>query len=249
MRLLARWIGAVLEEDAIRRDLARSNAELEQFAYVASHDLRQPLRQVASYVSLLERRYSDKLDADARQFIAYARDGATHMDQLIVDLLEFSRIGRNAKPVAPVLLGEVVAEAVANLSTNIAAANGRIEVSEDLPVIIGNASDLVRLFQNLIGNAIKYCLPDRPPVVTVTTEAKHMSHVVTVGDNGIGILPEYFDTIFGVFKRLHTPERYEGNGIGLAICKKVIEQHNGHIWVDSIPGEGTAFHMELPRGL
>jgi PAS domain S-box-containing protein len=249
MRLLARWIGAVLEEGAIRRDLAQSNAELEQFAYVASHDLRQPLRQVASYVSLLERRYRDKLDAEAQEFIAYARDGAMHMDQLIVDLLEFSRIGRNAKPISPVALRDVVHEAIANLNTSLADVGGRIDVQSDLPTVIGNASDLVRLFQNLIGNAIKYSLPDRPPVVVVTAKAKPMSHVVTVRDNGIGISSEYFDTIFGVFKRLHTPDKYEGNGIGLAICKKVMDQHNGRIWIESIPGVGSAFHVELPRSL
>jgi signal transduction histidine kinase len=133
MRLLARWIGAVLEEDAIRHDLARSNAELEQFAYIASHDLRSPLRQVSSYVSLLERRYGDKLDADAREFIAFAHDGAVRMDQLVVDLLEFSRIGRNAKPLELVALSEVVHEACANLHSNIIDANGRVDIVGALP--------------------------------------------------------------------------------------------------------------------
>ncbi len=249
MRLLARWIGAVLEEDAIRRDLARSNAELEQFAYIASHDLRSPLRQVSSYVSLLSRRYGDKLDADAREFIAFAHDGAVRMDQLVVDLLEFSRIGRDAKPIELVALTEVVREACANLHTGILDANGTVDIAGTLPMIKGAASDLVRLFQNLIGNAIKYRLPDRPPVVTISADTGAMSHVVTIRDNGIGIQPEYFDTIFGVFKRLHTPDKYEGTGIGLAICKKIIDQHCGRIWVESTPGDGTAFHMELPRGV
>ncbi len=246
MRLLARWIGSVLEEDGIRRDLAQSNAELGQFAYVASHDLRQPLRQVSSYMSLLQRRYGDKLDGDAREFIAFAHDGALRMDRLIVDLLQFSRIGRDAKPMEPVALAAVVDEAIANLGTTIADAKGRIELQRDLPVVMGNALDLVRLFQNVIGNALKYSLPDRPPVVTITAEAGAMTHVLTVRDNGIGISPEYFDTIFGVFKRLHTLDKYEGTGIGLAICKKVIDQHHGRIWVESNPGQGTAFHMELP---
>ncbi|WP_172822273.1 PAS domain-containing sensor histidine kinase [Magnetospirillum moscoviense] len=248
MRLLARWIGAVLEEDAIRRDLARSNAELEQFAYIASHDLRSPLRQVSSYVSLLERRYGDKLDADAREFIAFAHDGAVRMDQLVVDLLEFSRIGRNAKPVALVALSEVVHESCANLHSNIIDANGRVDIVGALPMIQCDPADLVRLFQNLIGNAIKYSLPERPPVVTITAATGPMSHVVTVRDNGIGIEQIYHDTIFGVFKRLHTPDKYEGTGIGLAICKKIVDQHNGRIWVESSLGEGTAFHVELPRG-
>jgi PAS domain S-box-containing protein len=249
MRLLARWIGAVLEEDAIRRELARSNAELEQFAYIASHDLRSPLRQISSYVSLLDRRYGDKLDSDAREFIAFAHDGAVRMDQLVVDLLEFSRIGRSSKPVELVALGEVLHEACANLHTNIVDANGRVDIVGVLPMVKCTPSDLVRLFQNLIGNAIKYSLPDRPPVVTVTAVTGPRSHVMTVRDNGIGIEQVYHDTIFGVFKRLHTPDKYEGTGIGLAICKKVVDQHNGRIWVESIPGEGTAFHVELPRGV
>lgn len=249
LRLLARWIASVLEEEAIRRELARSNIELEQFAYVASHDLRQPLRQISSYVSLLERRYSDKLDAEAHEFIAFARDGAARMDRLIADLLEFSRIGRNAKPVAPVQLTETVNEAITNLSASISETNGRVEVTNPLPMVSGNALDLTRLFQNLIGNAIKYRKLDSPPEVTISSEAKAVSHVITVSDNGIGIEPEYFSTIFGVFKRLHTAETYEGSGIGLAICKKIIDQHNGRIWVDSQPGKGTSFHVELPRGI
>lgn len=247
IRLLARWIGAVLEEDAIRRDLARSNAELEQFAYIASHDLRSPLRQVSSYVSLLERRYGDKLDADAREFIAFAHDGAVRMDQLVVDLLEFSRIGRNAKPVELVALSEVVNEACANLHSNITDANGRVDIVGTLPMIKCDPSDLVRLLQNLIGNAIKYSLPERPPVVTVSAMTGPMNHVMTIRDNGIGIEEIYHDTIFGVFKRLHTPDKYEGTGIGLAICKKIVDQHHGRIWVESNDGEGTAFHVELPR--
>lgn len=248
MRLLARWIGAVLEEDTIRRDLARSNADLEQFAYIASHDLRSPLRQVSSYVSLLERRYGDKLDADAREFIAFAHDGAVRMDQLVVDLLDFSRIGRNSKPAELVALSEVMNEACANLHSNIIDANGRVDIVGALPIINCTPSDLVRLFQNLIGNAIKYRLPERPPVVTITAVTGPMSHVMTVRDNGIGIENIYHDTIFGVFKRLHTCDKYEGTGIGLAICKKIIDQHGGRIWVESKPGEGTAFHVELPRG-
>lgn len=246
MRLMARWIGAVLEEDGIRRDLARSNAELEQFAYIASHDLRSPLRQVSSYVSLLERRYGDKLDADARDFIAFAHDGAVRMDQLVVDLLEFSRIGRDAKPMERVALAEIVHTACANLHASIIEGDGVVDIVGTLPVVKGDASDLVRLFQNLIGNAIKYRLPDRPPVVTVSARADAMNQVVTVKDNGIGIDPVYHDTIFGVFKRLHTPDKYEGTGIGLAICKKIVDQHHGRIWVESRPGEGTAFYVELP---
>ena len=247
MRLLARWIGAVLEEDLVRRDLARSNAELEQFAYVASHDLRQPLRQVASFVALLSHRYADKLDADGQEFIAFAQEGAARMDRLIVDLLDLARIGSSAKEAAPMSLAEVVNDAIANLGTAIGEAGGRVEVVGQLPVVKSAGPDLLRLFQNLIGNAIKYRLPDRPPIVTVSAETRATSHVITVRDNGIGIKPEHFDTIFGVFKRLHSQDKYDGTGIGLAICKKVVDQHHGVIRVESVPGVGTAFHVELPR--
>jgi len=247
MRLLARWIGAVLEEDSVRRDLARSNAELEQFAYVASHDLRQPLRQVASFVALLSHRYADKLDADGQEFIAFAQEGAARMDRLIIDLLDLARIGNSAKEAAPMSLTEVVNGAIANLGTAIGESGGRVEVISQLPLVKSAGSDLLRLFQNLIGNAIKYRLPDRPPIVTVSAETRATFHVITVRDNGIGIKPEHFDTIFGVFKRLHTQDKYDGTGIGLAICKKVVDQHHGKIRVESVPGEGTAFHIELPR--
>ena len=226
--------------------LARSNAELEQFAYVASHDLRQPLRQVSSYVSLLERRYGELLGDEGREFIAFARDGATRMDRLIVDLLELSRIGRDGKPMGPVSLTEVVGRSVAILGEAIAEAGARIEVMGDLPTVRGDAQDLVRLFQNLIGNSVKYRLPERPPVVTISACCGPASYEVTVQDNGIGIAPEHFDAIFGVFKRLHTAAEYEGTGIGLAICKKVVDRHHGRIWVESSPGEGTAFRLELP---
>ncbi|OAN54139.1 hypothetical protein A6A04_12935 [Paramagnetospirillum marisnigri] len=246
IRLLARWVGAVMEEDAVRRDLAQSNAELEQFAYVASHDLRQPLRQVSSYVSLLKRRYGDKLGEDAREFISFAHEGAVRMDRLIVDLLEFSRIGRDAKPLGPVPLTEVVRLAMANLGTTITESNGVVKVDGHLPMVKGDAQDLVRLFQNLIGNALKYSRPASPPVVTIAAGSGPMTHLVTVADNGIGIAPDYFDTIFGVFKRLHTPDKYEGTGIGLAICKKVMDRHHGRIWVSSLPGEGSTFHLEFP---
>ncbi|RAU21509.1 hypothetical protein CU669_12465 [Paramagnetospirillum kuznetsovii] len=249
VRLLGRWVSAVLEEESVRRDLAQSNAELEQFAYVASHDLRQPLRQVSSYVSLLARRYADKLDADAREFIAFAHDGAVRMDRLIVDLLEFSRIGRGDKPMEPVALTDIMAEALAVLRHAITEANGRVDLQSSLPTLKGNASDLVRLFQNLIGNALKYRLPERNPIVSISAESGPMSHVITIRDNGIGIEGIYHGTIFGVFKRLHTPDKFEGTGIGLAICKKVIDQHNGRIWVESVPGKGSAFHVELPSGL
>jgi len=247
MRLLARLVGAVLEQDENRRDLARSNAELEQFAYVASHDLRQPLRQVSSYVSLLARRYGDRLDDNAREFINFAHDGAVRMDRLIIDLLEYSRIGRNQKPVEPVDLGQVVGDAAANFRAALAESGGSIEIAPGLPTVRGDATDLGRLFQNLIGNAIKYRAPDRPPLIRISVVTLPAEHHISVRDNGIGIDPEYYETIFRIFQRLHTPDKYEGTGIGLAICKKVVEQHHGRIWVESAPGQGTTFHLSLPN--
>ncbi|SEH24959.1 PAS domain S-box-containing protein [Magnetospirillum fulvum] len=247
MRLLSRLVGSVLEQDENRRDLAQSNAELEQFAYVASHDLRQPLRQVSSYVSLLQRRYGEHLDDTAREFIAFAHDGAVRMDRLIVDLLEYSRIGRNTKPVEPVELSQVVADASANLSASLAESGGTIEVTPPLPTVRGDSTDLVRLFQNLIGNAIKYRAPDRPPLIRISSVSTTTEHHISVSDNGIGIESDYFETIFRIFQRLHTPDKYEGTGIGLAICKKVVEQHQGRIWVESNPGQGTTFTIALPN--
>lgn len=247
MRLLARLVGAVLEQEENRRDLARSNAELEQFAYVASHDLRQPLRQVSSYVSLLARRYGDQLDDTAREFINFAHDGAVRMDRLIIDLLEYSRIGRNQKPVEPVDLGQVVADAAANFRVALAESGGQIEIAPGLPSIRGDATDLGRLFQNLIGNAIKYRAAERPPLIRIGVVTLPTEHHISVQDNGIGIDPEYYETIFRIFQRLHTPDKYEGTGIGLAICKKVVEQHHGRIWVESEPGQGTTFHVSLPN--
>lgn len=229
--------------------LARSNADLESFAYVASHDLRQPLRMVSSYVSLLERRYADQLDDEAREFIGFARDGAKRMDHLIIDLLEYSRIGRVERAMAPVSLAEVVAEARLNLSLAIEENRATIDIPADLPTLPGCREELVRLFQNLFSNALKYHAPERAPVISVTlgegvVEAG-AAWVLTVCDNGIGIAPEHFERIFGIFQRLHSDSRYEGTGIGLAVCKKIAEHHGGHITVSSQLGEGTCFAVSL----
>jgi light-regulated signal transduction histidine kinase (bacteriophytochrome) len=216
---------------------------------VASHDLRQPLRQISSYVSLLERRYAASLDQDARDFIAFAHDGAVRMDRLIVDLLEYSRIGRNTVASDRTDMNRVMDEVQGNLKLVLAESKGRIALCDPLPVIKGNHTDLVRLFQNLLDNAIKYSAPDRSPEIKISAEIHDNRLTVSIKDNGIGIEPEYFDTIFRVFQRLHTPGTYEGTGIGLAICKKVVDQHQGSIIVESSPGEGTTFHITLPSGL
>ncbi len=228
------------------RELARSNADLEQFAYVASHDLREPLRMVNAYVGLLERRFAPLFDADGREFIGFAKEGAARMDRLILDLLEYSRIGRKPRPTAMVALAKAVDEAIRNLGPKIAETGASVTVADTLPPIIGDTGDLARLFQNLIGNALKYAAPDRPPAVTVTARRQAQSWVISVADNGIGISPEYFERIFMIFQRLHTRQAYDGTGIGLAICRKIVEHHGGMLWVESEPGQGSVFHITLP---
>jgi len=240
------WVEHRETLNALVRELDASNKDLEQFAYVASHDLREPLRMVTSYVDLLARRYGDQLDGDAKEFIGYARDGAKRMEHLILDLLEYSRIGRSGKPKEPVELDAVVRQAVTILGFARDEVNGTVEIGEGLPQVVGHPDDLVRLFQNLIGNAFKYHSPDRRPVVRVARVTKEGAPVIAVEDNGIGIAPEYFERIFGVFQRLHGRGQYEGTGIGLANCKKIVEQHGGQIWVESVPDVGSSFFIALP---
>ncbi|TAN49578.1 MAG: hypothetical protein EPN26_11115 [Rhodospirillales bacterium] len=236
----------ITERQSLDDDLKRSNAELEQFAYVASHDLREPLRMVNSFVSLLDRRYSDKLDDQAREFIAFARDGAMRMDRLICDLLEYSRIGRKGKPFAQVDMNEAIGEAVLNLKALNDSLDGEIEIAPDLPSIPGDHDELVRLFQNLIGNALKYHAPDRKPLVRLSASKLRSHWIVKVEDNGIGIAKEHLERIFGIFQRLHSHQEYEGTGIGLAICKKICDRHKGRIWAESVPGQGCTFYVSLP---
>ena len=239
------------EENAIRvarksDELARSNAELEQFAYVASHDLREPLRMVSSFLTLLERRQGDKLDDEAREFLDFARDGALRMDRMILDLLQYSRVGRQETAAEIVDLGHVVSLAAEELSTTMAEAGAQLHVDTPLPQVMGCPGELERLFLNLIGNAIKYRSPDRAPAVDVTASPTAEGWRLTVADNGIGIAPDFHDQIFALFKRLHSRDSYGGNGIGLAICKKIVEHHGGRIWVECRPQGGSAFHFILP---
>lgn len=229
------------------KELERSNAELEAFAYVASHDLRQPLRVVSNYLSLLERTLNESLDEETREFIGFARDGAQRMDRLIVDLLEYSRVGRKAKPFRPVPLAEVVDNALFNLEMAVADAGAEIRVEGSLPTVAGDGAELERLFQNLIGNAVKYRLPDRVPQVVVACRKHGEDWRIDVTDNGIGIPAEQRDRVFGIFQRLHRRDEYEGTGVGLAICKKIVEHHGGRIWVEDAPGGGSRFSLVLPR--
>ncbi|MBS4096936.1 MAG: GHKL domain-containing protein [Sulfuricella sp.] len=228
-------------------DLSRSNADLEQFAYIASHDLQEPLRMVASYVQLLERRYRDRLDQDARDFIGYAVEGVTRMQRLINDMLAYSLVGIDTSGFEQTDCNEVLAEVLMNLRPLIAESHAVI--SQDLlPTLPASHSQLGQLFQNLLSNAIKFHR-DEAPTIHVGARHEGQQWVFTVSDNGIGIAPEYFEAIFLIFKRLHSREKYAGNGIGLAICKRIVERHNGHIWVVSAPGSGSTFYFTMPETL
>jgi len=224
-------------------ELAQSNRELEQFAYVASHDLQEPLRMVASYTQLLARRYKDKLDDDANEFIGYAVDGATRMQALIADLLALSRIGTHGKPLAPSETGDALERSLANLRLAIEE-SGATVTHDIMPKLKADASQLTQLFQNLIGNALKF-RGEIAPLVHIGAEKKNGKWQFSVRDNGIGIKPEFFERIFVIFQRLHTKQEYPGTGIGLSVCKKIVERHGGQIWIESETGKGTTFYFTL----
>ena len=227
-------------------ELARSNSELQQFAYVASHDLQEPLRMIGSYTQLLERRYADKLDADAREFMGFIVDGATRMKQLIEDLLAYSRVGTRGKELRPIPAQDALERALVNLRAAIE--SSRAQVTHDaLPEVSADDTQLTQLFQNLIGNAIKFKKPDEPMQVHVGVSDAGAEWRFSVSDNGIGIESQYYQRIFMVFQRLHTRDEYPGTGIGLAICKKVVDRHRGRIWVESASGKGSTFHFTLPK--
>ncbi|EME72013.1 signal transduction histidine kinase [Paramagnetospirillum caucaseum] len=225
--------------------LAQSNAELEQFAYAASHDMREPLRMISSYLGLLGRRYGACLDQDGHEFLAFAKDGATRLDRMILGLLDYSRIGRTSRPREPVPLTDVLAEAVTNLQVAIEAAQACVNIPTPLPQVLGHREELVRLFQNLIANAVKYCSPERTSAVTITAERDDTRWRISVADNGIGIAPENHDRVFGIFQRLHGVD-VEGAGIGLASCKKIVQHHDGNIWVEGEQGKGCTIVLTLP---
>jgi len=230
---------------AAAADLARSNAELEQFAYVASHDLQEPLRMVASYTQLLARRYTGKLDEDADEFIGFAVDGARRMQELINDLLTYSRVGTRPLQLETVDSNQLVDQVVSDLAAAIS--DSKAEVTrDDLPTLRGDPTQLRQLFQNLIANGIKFHRPEEAARVHVSALLEHAAWTFSVSDNGIGIEQQYQDRIFALFQRLHTRADYPGTGIGLAICKKIVERHGGQIRVDSAPGRGTTFRFTLP---
>ena len=235
------------QEDLLRAvaDLERSNKELQQFAYVASHDLQEPLRTVASYVDLLAMKYKGKLDEKADKYISYAVEGASRMATLINDLLAYSRVGTHGKAFTDVAMAEVVAKATANLKSAIRQSQAVI-TQDDLPVVKGDETQLGQLLQNLLANAVKFRRKDAPPRIHVSAGRSGADWGFGVQDNGIGIEPQFRERIFAIFQRLHTREEYAGTGVGLAISKRIVERHGGRIWVESKPGEGSRFYFTLP---
>ena len=228
-------------------ELRRSNAELEQFAYVASHDLQEPLRKVASFCQLLEKRYGDQLDERGLQYIAFAVDGAKRMQVLINDLLTFSRVGRSSELTERLPLDQPLDTALSALSVAIEDADAVIERPERLPEVVGDPTLLAMLWQNLIGNAIKFRAPGRPPVIQITAAAQpDGGWEFAVTDNGIGIPPEFAEKVFVIFQRLHGRGVYPGTGIGLALCKRIVEQHGGEMRLDTTYADGTRIAFTLP---
>ncbi len=234
------------EQDLVAKtaDLVRSNRDLEQFAYVASHDLQEPLRMVTSYTQLLSRRYKGQLSSEADEFIGFAVDGAVRMQALINALLAYSRVDSRGRPLAVCDLNAVLDHALDNLKLALEESEASI-VRGELPRVMGDPIQLMQLLQNLVGNAVKFRAKDRPPVVTVAPERAGDLWRIRVSDNGIGIDPQYFDRIFVIFQRLHTKEEYPGTGIGLAMCKRIVERHGGTIEVASAPGNGSTFTFTL----
>ena len=241
-------VAALADVEATSADLARSNADLEQFAYVASHDLSEPLRKIANFCQLLERQYGPALDDTGRQYIGFAVDGAKRMQALIADLLALSRVGRSTDAFVPVDTAAALEHALSNLNDAIDAVGAGVGHS-DLPTVRGDAALLASLFENLVGNAIKYHGAE-PPLVVVTAVPDPETGIwtFTVADNGIGIDPQYADRIFAIFQRLHLREAYPGTGIGLALCRKIVEFHGGRIWLDThAAGSGATFRFTLPE--
>ena len=223
--------------------LRRSNTELEQLAYVASHDLQEPLRMIASYLQLVDDRYRDRLDPEGREFIGFAVDGAKRMQQLINDLLDYSRVVSKARSLQPTDCDATLQLALRNLHVAVQESAACI-THGPLPTVPGDSTQLVQLLQNLVGNAIKFRRGPGPRIRIEATVEDGFWHF-TVNDDGIGIAPAHFERIFVLFQRLHTRSRYEGTGIGLTLCKKIVERHGGRIWVTSVPDEGTCFHFTL----
>jgi light-regulated signal transduction histidine kinase (bacteriophytochrome) len=235
-------------EEALQQtatELARSNKDLEQFAYVASHDLQEPLRMVTGYMQLLTERYRGQLDARADKYIAYAADGAARMSGLIRDLLAYSRVNTRGEPLCPTSCEDVLNDAMKDLGSAIRE-SGAAVTHDPLPVIAGDKSQLRQLFQNLLGNAVKFRVPDRPPQIHVAVREEEGQWLFSVRDNGIGFEQQYEDKLFLIFQRLNSRSEYPGTGIGLAICKRIVERHGGRIWATGMPDQGAVFYFTIP---
>ena len=226
------------------KKLAQSNKELEQFAYITSHDLREPLRMITSFLQLLKRRYHDQLDQDANEFIGFAVDGAKRLDAMTNDLLQYSKISSQKKEIVPVNFEHVLKLALENLKVQIEESNAII-THDPLPIINGDEQLKVQLFQNIIGNAIKY-RSEKPPKIHISATKEKNQYLFSIKDNGIGMSSKHLEKIFTIFQRLHTQEDYEGTGIGLAIAQKIVHQQGGQIWVESEPGKGSTFYFTIP---
>ncbi|MEM9265524.1 MAG: ATP-binding protein [Cyanobacteria bacterium P01_F01_bin.13] len=230
----------------LNAELTRSNQELEQFAYVVSHDLQQPLQSIFGFAKLLAYTYRDQLDAPVNQYIHQIINASQHMAQLIQDLLTYATVGQSEQLCDPIDCNQVMEKVLAELQQSIHESHADI-IIDGLPIICANETQLSQLFQNLLSNALKYQSAEQPPQVQVSAEHQKNEWLFKVHDNGIGIQPEYFDQIFQIFRRLHTKDEYPGTGIGLATCKKIVESHGGRIWVDSKPTLGTTFFFTLPE--
>jgi light-regulated signal transduction histidine kinase (bacteriophytochrome) len=235
----------ITDRKRTEEDLIRSNKDLQQFAYVASHDLQEPLRNVASSLQMLKKKYNNKLDAEADQYIYYAVEGATRMKSLIQDLLAYSRVGTRGKRPESADCEQVLARTLNNLKPAISE-SGAIITHDQLPAVLADDTQLLQVFQNLIGNAIKF-RRDEPPQIHVSAVKNKDDWIFSIKDNGIGIESHHLERIFVIFQRLHKRSQYEGTGMGLAIVKKVIERHGGRVWVESEPGVGTTFYFTLPE--
>jgi signal transduction histidine kinase len=227
----------------LAEELSRSNAELEQFACIASHDLQEPLRMITSYAGLLTREYQDKLDDRGRTYLEFVREGAVRMKRMVDGLLSYARIGHHGRPFEPVDCADAVTDVLASMRVAMDETTAKVIV-DPLPQVMGDRIELTRVFQNLLSNALKF-KSDRPPEVRISAERRGAEWRFTVADNGIGIDPKHSDRIFAVFQRLHPSDVYQGTGIGLSECKKIVERHGGRIWVDSRPNEGSQFCFTL----
>ncbi|WP_158680013.1 PAS domain S-box protein [Deinococcus sp. NW-56] len=238
-------------EETLRRtneELRRSNRDLEQFAFVAAHDLQEPLRTIVSYAELLERKHGEELQGGAQRYLSFITGGAGRMKALVDDLLAYASLNVTPPAQAPVPLAEALGTALAGLDAALRAADARVEVGGTLPVVLGDRRQLAQVLQNLIGNGLKFRRPGVPPVIGISAAPEGREWHVRVTDNGIGMEEAYLERIFLMFQRLHTRDRYEGTGLGLSICQRIIEAHGGRVWAESVPGRGSTFHFTLPAG-